>query len=218
MYPESLQYPCENKLLSELDFTSVRNITDYKVPLGIGPKSLIKSLSFPTPAMFGLDQLLMQTAANGTIVAPTLFDQINATATSLSLLISTLSGIVVYAITTFRKVQKKELNERDRWMIELSKATQITAQKATETIGQSKQIMQIIYEANVPESERKKLEDKLLPLLKQTDERLIAANNQASMIKAKAVETFGKVADVDLDETVPREAKEIINTISLRKP
>ena len=72
-------------------------------------------------------------------------------------------------------MQKKELNERDKWMIELAKATQITAQKATETIGQSKQIMQIIYEANVPEAERKKLEEKLLPLLKQTDERLIGS-------------------------------------------
>jgi hypothetical protein len=143
------------------------------------------------------------------VPAPTLFDQINATATSLSVLISTLSGIVIYAITTFRKVKKEELTKRDAWIMETMKATQITAQKAAETIGQSKGVIQTIYELNLTPADRKKLEEALSPMLKETEARLNAANQQAAMIKGKAVEIFGEAADVDQDKTVPREGAEI---------
>jgi hypothetical protein len=44
-----------------------------------------------------------------------------------------------------------------------------------------------------------------MPALRETDQRLAAANQQAAMIKAKAVEIFGEAGDVDNDTTVPRE-------------
>lgn len=133
-----------------------------------------------------------------------IIDQISATATSLSALISVVVGILTYAITQFRKVRKEELSERDKWIMESLKAAQMNTQKAAETIGQSKEIMKIIYDI-VPEDQRKNLEEKLTPILKETDERLRFANEQAIMVKGRATQIFGPNGDVDKDPSIPRE-------------
>jgi broad specificity polyphosphatase/5'/3'-nucleotidase SurE len=152
------------------------------------------------------DQLLMQIInATVPVPTPTLLDQITTTATSAAALISVVVGIITYAITQFRKVRKEELTKRDKWILESMKAAQITAQKSAENIGQSKGVIQAIYEMNLPEADRKKIEEAVMPALRETDQRLAAANQQAAMIKAKAVEIFGEAGDVDNDTTVPRE-------------
>lgn len=142
---------------------------------------------------------------SGLLMQASIIDQISATATSLSALISVVVGIVTYAITQFRKVRKEELSERDKWIMESLKAAQMNTQKAAETIGQSKEVMKMIYDT-VPEEQRKIVEEKVTPILKQTDERLKAANDQASMVKGRAVQIFGPEGDVDKDPTIPREA------------
>jgi hypothetical protein len=136
-------------------------------------------------------------------------DQLSATITSISALISIVIGIVTYAITQFRKVKKEELTERDKWIMEAMKGVQLTAQKSAETIGQNKDIIKVIYETNIPVEYKKKIEEKVTPMLQETDERLQKANEQALMIKARAVQIFGEKGDVDKDATIPRESPSI---------
>jgi hypothetical protein len=138
-----------------------------------------------------------------------LFGQINSLASTIAVLVSTLGGIVTYIVTKYRTVKKEELTERDKWILDATKATQITAQKAAEQIGQSKEVIKTIYEMNVSAEERKKIEEKIGPLLAEANIRLDAANQQAAMIKGKAVQVFGEAGDVDKDPTVPREASDI---------
>jgi hypothetical protein len=156
--------------------------------------------------MLGFEQILMQVV---TQQSSDVIDQIATTATAVAGLVTILGGIVTYAITKYRSVRKEQLTERDKWLLEGLKASQITAQKGAEQIGQSKEVIKAIYELNVPESQRKEIQEKLGPLLAETNERLKAANEQAVMIKAKTVQIFGEAGDVDKDTTVPREAKEI---------
>ena len=156
------------------------------------------------------EQLLMQiTNATTTVPATDLFGQINALATTISTLITIIGGIVIYIITKYRQVRKEELSERDKWIMEAMKTGQMTAQKAAEQIGQSKEVLKTIYELNVTPEQRKEIETKLGPLLAEANVRLQAANQQAAMAKAKAVQIFGEAGDIDNDTTVPREGKEI---------
>lgn len=150
--------------------------------------------------MFGLETLLLQTG---------IVEQINATATTASLLISTLSGIVIYVITNIRKVRKEELTERDKWIMEGFKGVQMVAQKSAETIGSNKELINTLYKANLSPEQQIEIESKIGPLLAQADARLKAANEQAAMIKALTVKIFGNAGDVDLDPTIPREAATI---------
>lgn len=153
---------------------------------------------------------------NATVVAvpeATLFDQIGAAATQISILVTTIGGIVTYAITNFRKVRKEELTERDKQMMEIAKQVQMGFQKGAETIGQNKELAKVLYEANLSEEQRKQIEDKLKPLLAEADTRLQTANEQAALIKAKAVQMFGPDADVDQDKTIPRESPSISNKL-----
>jgi hypothetical protein len=143
------------------------------------------------------------------IMQADLFDNIASLATTISVLVSTLSGVVIYAITTYRKATKKDLTERDKWIMEGMKAAQIAVQKSAEGIGRSKEVMQIIYDANLTAEQKKAIEARLVPLLQETDTTLQKANEQISMVKGKAVEIFGPEGDVDQDPTVPREAIEI---------
>jgi hypothetical protein len=138
-----------------------------------------------------------------------LFESISSVATTISVLVSTLSGVIIYAITTYRKATKKDLTERDKWIMEGMKAAQIAVQKSAEGIGRSKEVMQIIYDANLTAEQKKAIEARLVPLLQETDTTLQKANEQISMVKGKAVEIFGPEGDVDQDPTVPREAIEI---------
>jgi hypothetical protein len=152
------------------------------------------------------EQLLMQiTNATTTVPATDLYGQINTLATTISLLVTTVGGIVVYIITKYRQVRKEDLTERDKWILDAMKGSQITAQKAAEQIGQSKDIIKTMFELNVPPDKRKEIEAKVGPMLGEANERLRAANEQAAMIKAKAVSVFGEAGDVDKDLTVPRE-------------
>lgn len=153
----------------------------------------------------------MQVVGNVTeVVGQTdLFGQINALASTISLLITTMGGIVIYIITKYRQVKKEDLTERDKWILEAMKTGQMTAQKAAEQIGQSKEVMKVLYELNLPAAEREKLEERLGPLLAEANIRLEAANSQAAMIKGKAVQLFGEVGDVDKDATIPREDSKI---------
>jgi hypothetical protein len=150
--------------------------------------------------VFGFEQLLMQSEV---------IDQLSSTITSISALISIVIGIITYAITQFRKVKKEELTERDKWIMEAMKGVQLTAQKSAETIGQNKDIIKAIYETNIPAEYKKQIEEKVTPMLAETDERLQKANEQALMIKARAVQIFGEKGDVDKDGTIPRESPSI---------
>ena len=157
------------------------------------------------------EQLLMQ-ITNATIPVVTetsLFDQISAVATQISVLVTIIGGIATYAITTYRKATKTELTERDKQLMELSKQVQMGFQKGVETIGQNKELAKVLYEANLSEDQRKQIEDKLKPILKEADERLQKANEQAALIKAQAVKTFGPAGDVDQDPTIPRESPSV---------
>lgn len=136
-------------------------------------------------------------------------DQMSATLTSVSALISIVIGLATYAITQFRKVKKEELTERDKWIMEAMKGVQLTAQKSAETIGQNKDIIKSIYETNIPDEYKKQIEERVTPMLKETDERLQKANEQALMIKARAVQIFGEKGDVDKDPTIPRESPSV---------
>lgn len=132
-------------------------------------------------------------------------DQFSATLTSVSALISVIIGIITYAITQYRKVKKEELTERDKWIMEAMKGTQLATQKTAETIGQNKDIIKAMYETNIPDEYKKAIEEKVTPVLRETDVRLQKANEQAAMIKARAVQIFGEKGDVDKDPTIPRE-------------
>jgi hypothetical protein len=158
-----------------------------------------------------LIETVLAQVANGTtiIAAPTIFDQVETIAASISGIITIVGGLVIWGITRFRQVRKEQLTERDKWIIDNAKAVQIGAQKDVEILGRFKGLAQTLYEINIPESERKKLEEKLTPILQETSEQLKAAENQATMIKSKAVEVFGEAGDVDLDKSVPRESAEI---------
>jgi hypothetical protein len=138
-----------------------------------------------------------------------LFEQVNAFATTIAILTSTIIGIITYAISTFRKVKKQELTERDKWIMETMKAAQIGIQKSVEGIGRSKDVMQVLYEANLTPEQRQKIEAAIIPKMQEADQALQAGNEQLVMVKGKAVEIFGPSGDVETDSTVPREPKEI---------
>jgi hypothetical protein len=145
----------------------------------------------------------------------TLFDQINAVATQISVLVTIIGGIVTYAITNYRKATNKQLTERDKQMLELSKQIQMGFQKGVETIGSNKELAKTLYEMNLSTEQRKQIEEKIQPILAEADTRLQTANEQAALIKAKAVSMFGQEADVDQDKTIPRESPSI--SAKLRK-
>lgn len=152
------------------------------------------------------------TNATVPVVAATevsIFDQIAAVATQISVLVTIIGGIVTYAITTYRKATKSQLTERDQRMMELSKQVQMGFQKGAETIGQNKELARILYEANLSEEQRMRIQERLTPILAEADTRLQTANEQAALIKAKAVQMFGPEADVDQDKTIPRESPSI---------
>ena len=156
------------------------------------------------------EQLLMQ-IANQSIAVPAddLIGQSVALVGTLSVLTSTIVGIIVYVIQAKNSIQKKELSARDKQILEVAKSVQIGMQKGAETIGSSKELIKTLYDVNIPEAERKKLQAQLGPILAREEERLQAANEQAVMIKGKMVELLGQQADVDQDKSLPRESAEI---------
>lgn len=160
--------------------------------------------------MLGFEQLLMQ-IANQSIAVPAddLIGQTTALVGTLSVLTSTIVGIIVYVIQAKNSIQKKELSERDKQILEVAKSVQIGMQKGAETIGSSKQVIETLYKANIPEAERKKLQEQLGPILARETERLQKANEQAVMVKGKMVELLGPQADVDQDPSIPRESADI---------
>lgn len=160
--------------------------------------------------MFGFEQLLMQ-IANQSIAVPAddLIGQSVALVGTLSVLTSTIVGIIVYVIQAKNSIQKKELSERDKQILEIAKSVQVGVQKGAETIGSSKELIKTLYDVNIPEAERKKLQAQLGPILERENSRLQAANEQAVMIKGKMVELLGQEADVDQDKSLPRESAEI---------
>jgi Na+-transporting NADH:ubiquinone oxidoreductase subunit NqrC len=166
--------------------------------------------------MFGFEQLLMQ-IANQSIAVPAddLISQSVTLVGTLSVLTSTIVGIIVYVIQAKNSIQKKELSERDKQILEIAKSVQVGVQKGAETIGSSKELIKTIYDINIPEAERKKLQAQLGPILERENTRLQAANEQAVMIKGKMVELLGQQADVDQDKSLPRESPSI--SAQLRK-
>ena len=148
----------------------------------------------------------MQTVS---VPADDLIGQSVALVGTLSVLTSTIVGIIVYVIQAKNSIQKKELSERDKQILEVAKSVQIGMQKGAETIGSSKEVIEMLYKANVSEEERKKLQDQLGPILARETERLQKANEQAVMVKGKMVELLGPQADVDQDPSLPRESPEI---------
>lgn len=161
-------------------------------------------------SLFGFENILMQ-IANQSIAVPAddLISQSVTLVGTLSVLTSTIVGIIVYVIQAKNSIQKKELSERDKQILEVAKSVQIGMQKGAETIGSSKELIQTLYDANIPEAERKKLQAQLGPILERENERLQAANEQAVMVKGKMVELLGQQADVDQDPTLPRESPSI---------
>lgn len=161
-------------------------------------------------SLFGFENILMQ-IANQSIAVPAddLISQSVTLVGTLSVLTSTIVGIIVYVIQAKNSIQKKELSERDKQILEVAKSVQIGMQKGAETIGSSKELIQTLYDVNIPEAERKKLQAQLGPILARENERLQAANEQAVMVKGKMVELLGQKADVDQDPTLPRESPSI---------
>lgn len=149
----------------------------------------------------------MQTTVS--VPADDLIGQSVALVGTLSVLTSTIVGIIVYVIQAKNSIQKKELSERDKQILEVAKSVQIGMQKGAETIGSSKEVIKMLYDANVTEEERKKLQEKIGPILARESERLRAANEQAVMVKGKMIELLGPQADVDLDKSLPRESEDI---------
>lgn len=156
--------------------------------------------------MFGFESILMQTVS---VPANDLVNQSVTLVGTLSVLTSTIVGIIVYVIQAKNSIQKKELSERDKQILEIAKSVQVGVQKGAETIGSSKELIKTLYDVNIPEAERKKLQDRLGPILERENSRLQAANEQAVMIKGKMVELLGQQADVDQDKSLPRESPEI---------
>lgn len=156
--------------------------------------------------MFGFESILMQTVS---VPANDLVNQSVTLVGTLSVLTSTIVGIIVYVIQAKNSIQKKELSERDKQILEIAKSVQVGVQKGAETIGSSKELIKTLYDVNIPEAERKKLQDRLGPILERENSRLQAANEQAVMIKGKMVELLGQQADVDQDKSLPRESAEI---------
>jgi Na+-transporting NADH:ubiquinone oxidoreductase subunit NqrC len=156
------------------------------------------------------EQLLMQ-IANQSIAVPAddLIGQSVTLLGTLSVLTSTIVGIIVYVIQAKNSIQKKELSERDKQILEVAKSVQIGMQKGAETIGSSKEVIKLLYDANVSEADRKKLQEKIGPILERETARLQAANEQAVMVKGKMVELLGHQADVDQDKSLPRESPSI---------
>lgn len=149
--------------------------------------------------------------ANTTVAVPAddLIGQSVTLVGTLSVLTSTIVGIIVYVIQAKNSIQKKELSERDKQILEVAKSVQIGMQKGAETIGSSKEVIQTLYNANIPEAERKKLQEQLGPILDRETERLQKANEQAVMVKGRMIELLGQQADVDQDPTIPRESPSI---------
>lgn len=156
--------------------------------------------------MFGFESILLQTVS---VPANDLVNQSVTLVGTLSVLTSTIVGIIVYVIQAKNSIQKKELSERDKQILEIAKSVQVGVQKGAETIGSSKELIKTLYDVNIPEAERKKLQDRLGPILERENSRLQAANEQAVMIKGKMVELLGQQADVDQDKSLPRESAEI---------
>lgn len=159
------------------------------------------------------DSLLMQ-VVNGTVPAIPLppadiFDQINALAGTISVLVTTVGSFATYIIIKWKSVRKEELTERDKQMLELAKDIQMGFQKGVETIGQTKEVARILYQSQTTEEQRKAVQEQLAPVLADAEARLQKANEQAALVKAKAVQMFGPAGDVDLDPTIPRESKSI---------
>ncbi len=165
-------------------------------------------------SLFGFETLLKSVVE--TVQAdPTILDKVIAIGTQLSVLITIVGGIVTYIVTNWRKVRKEELSERDKRMLEMAKQVQMGFQKGVETIGQNREVLNAIYETNISEEDRKKIEEKIGPILAETNSRLQKANEQAALIKAQAIQWFGPAADVDQDPTIPRESAGI--SAKLRK-
>ncbi len=138
-------------------------------------------------SLFGFETLLKSVVE--TVQAdPTILDKVIAIGTQLSVLITIVGGIVTY---------------------------QMGFQKGVETIGQNREVLNAIYETNISEEDRKKIEEKIGPILAETNSRLQKANEQAALIKAQAIQWFGPAADVDQDPTIPRESAGI--SAKLRK-
>lgn len=151
------------------------------------------------------------------VAVPTqdIFTQINQLAGTISVLVTTIGSFATYIIIKWRSVRKEELTERDKQILELAKDVQMGFQKGVETIGQTKEVAKILYESQTTEEQRKQVQEKLSPVLADADARLQKANEQAALIKAKAVQMFGPAGDVDLDPTIPRESPSI--SAKLRK-
>lgn len=159
------------------------------------------------------ENLLMQ-VVNGTIPAVAvppadIFSQINQLAGTISVLVTTIGSFATYIIIKWRSVRKEELTERDKQMLELAKDIQMGFQKGVETIGQTKEVAKILYESQTTEEQRKKVQEQLSPILAEADARLQVANEQAALVKAKAIQMFGPNADVDQDKAIPRESPSI---------
>lgn len=161
--------------------------------------------------MLGFENLLMQ-VTNGTGVilpAPDIFDQINTIMIGVAALITTVGGLFTFIITKIRSVRREELTERDKMIIEALKTGQMATQKTAEILGQNKNVIKALYEADIPEEQRKKLESSLKPVLGDIDAMLKTANEQAALVKGRATQYFGEQADVDTDKSIPREDPKI---------
>lgn len=162
--------------------------------------------------MLGFESLLMQiTNATGVVAvpAPDIIDQINTVMIGIAALITTVGGLFTFIITKIRSVRKEDLTERDKMIIEALKTGQMATQKTAEILGQNKNVIKALYEADIPLEQRKSLEEKLKPILSDVDSMLKTANEQAAMVKGRATQYFGEKADVDEDKSIPRESPSI---------
>lgn len=150
------------------------------------------------------------TNATGVVIpSPDIFDQINTIMIGVAALITTVGGLFTFIITKIRSVRKEDLTERDKMIIEALKTGQMATQKTAEILGQNKNVIKALYEADIPVEQRKKMEAKLKPILSDVDAMLKTANEQAALVKGRATQYFGEKADVDTDKSIPREDPKI---------
>lgn len=157
--------------------------------------------------MFGFEHFLMQTD---------LISSFESLFLAASTLITTAMGIVVYVLNRKASINKGELTARDKQIMEIAKGTMLAVQKGAENVGAVKQMGQILYQANVSEADRKKIEAQLTPILEEINQRLVAADGQANVVKSTLIKLLGEEANVDNDSALPRESKKISE--NLRNP
>jgi hypothetical protein len=152
--------------------------------------------------MFEFSSLLMQSE---------IIDASTGLIGAIALLMSTASGIIVYALNRHFSASKSQMTEEERKRreaeIALAQGVMLASQKVVENIGEFREGAKIIYEevSGLTPEQRKKIDEKWVPLLNDTSTRLQVGNEQIEGMKNKLITIIGENADVNKDSSMRRE-------------